>query len=109
MAANNSGLSSTYLFISEKRLERGRRERQTARIIRRRASEEDHQLREVSLSMLHLETLEPVLKPAVSNSLPPPSLTFYEPPPELREFLSSYVLTVFFHWIYKIKYSCYQD
>ena len=53
MATNNSGLNSTYLPISEERRGRERRERQRARIIRRRASEEDRR-REVS--MLHLET-----------------------------------------------------
>ena len=47
MATNNSGLNC----LSEERWERERRERQRARIIRRRASEEDRR-REVS--MLHL-------------------------------------------------------
>ena len=54
MATNNSGLNSTYLLISEERREREKRERRTAEIDRRRAREEDHHQREVS--MLHLET-----------------------------------------------------
>ena len=40
MSVNNSGLNSTYLFVSEERREKERRERHRARI-NRRASEED--------------------------------------------------------------------
>ena len=53
MAKNNSGLKSTYLLVGEERRERERREKPRARIVRRRASEEDHRR---ELSMLHLRT-----------------------------------------------------
>ena len=55
MATNNSGLNSTYLLISEERMERERRERRRARVIRRRASEKGRQ-REVCAAVGDLFT-----------------------------------------------------
>ena len=82
----NSWLNSTYLLISEEWRERERRERQRARINRRKAWEEDW----CGKFMQHLEICLLIAKA------------------DRAQFVSSYyVLTTFLHWIYKIKYSCY--
>ena len=74
------------MLISEERRGRERRERQRARINKRRVSKEDRQREDVYAASGDLFT----------DSRGRQSFVSYY-----------YVLAVFLHWIYKMKYSCY--